>query len=114
MRYGTKAFLGNQLARFAANTVGFVFNTDQCCFQVGYKFTLPNGKLIYLFLFQRSRPIFEGFVGTRGVVRAVIIGIAQGSGQQLKLMPCIRKRSEERRVGKECVSTCRSGWSPYP
>src|SRR3546814_11852459 len=22
-------------------------------------------------------------------------------------------RSEERRVGKECVSTCRAGWSPY-
>src|SRR3546814_11838615 len=22
-------------------------------------------------------------------------------------------RSEERRVGKECVSTCRFGWSPY-
>src|SRR3546814_16638770 len=30
---------------------------------------------------------------------------------------CIRKRiharSEERRVGKECVSTCSSRWSPY-
>src|SRR3546814_6890501 len=31
---------------------------------------------------------------------------------------CTRKtvredRSEERRVGKECVSTCRSRWSPY-
>src|SRR3546814_4780600 len=25
----------------------------------------------------------------------------------------IRTRSEERRVGKECVSTCRSRWSPY-
>src|SRR3546814_4209032 len=25
----------------------------------------------------------------------------------------IRPRSEERRVGKECVSTCRSRWSPY-
>src|SRR3546814_10098326 len=25
----------------------------------------------------------------------------------------IIKRSEERRVGKECVSTCRSRWSPY-
>src|SRR3546814_14966712 len=26
----------------------------------------------------------------------------------------VRKvRSEERRVGKECVSTCRSRWSPY-
>src|SRR3546814_6358733 len=30
--------------------------------------------------------------------------------------PIIREaltRSEERRVGKECVSTCRSRWSPY-
>src|SRR3546814_20881003 len=25
----------------------------------------------------------------------------------------VRMRSEERRVGKECVSTCRSRWSPY-
>src|SRR3546814_20460939 len=25
----------------------------------------------------------------------------------------IHPRSEERRVGKECVSTCRSRWSPY-
>src|SRR3546814_6241156 len=25
----------------------------------------------------------------------------------------IGARSEERRVGKECVSTCRSRWSPY-
>src|SRR3546814_16453036 len=24
-----------------------------------------------------------------------------------------KHRSEERRVGKECVSKCRSGWSPY-
>src|SRR3546814_13768499 len=26
---------------------------------------------------------------------------------------CEAVRSEERRVGKECVSTCRSRWSPY-
>src|SRR3546814_14303790 len=26
---------------------------------------------------------------------------------------CSPRRSEERRVGKECVSTCRSRWSPY-
>src|SRR3546814_9661817 len=25
----------------------------------------------------------------------------------------LKDRSEERRVGKECVSTCRSRWSPY-
>src|SRR3546814_12871059 len=27
--------------------------------------------------------------------------------------PFAANRSEERRVGKECVSTCRSRWSPY-
>src|SRR3546814_15672585 len=27
--------------------------------------------------------------------------------------PAVPTRSEERRVGKECVSTCRSRWSPY-
>src|SRR3546814_20024232 len=26
----------------------------------------------------------------------------------------LARRSEERRVGKECVSTCRSRWSPSP
>src|SRR3546814_165158 len=26
----------------------------------------------------------------------------------------LTESSEERRVGKECVSTCRSRWSPYP
>src|SRR3546814_17285160 len=29
-------------------------------------------------------------------------------------LSCLLLRSEERRVGKECVSTCRSRWSPYP
>src|SRR3546814_17198852 len=28
--------------------------------------------------------------------------------------PSAGQRSEERRVGTECVSTCRSRWSPYP
>src|SRR3546814_16044138 len=30
-----------------------------------------------------------------------------------RLEPEVAQRSEERRVGKECVSTCRSRWSPY-
>src|SRR3546814_4194451 len=29
------------------------------------------------------------------------------------IIPDLDGRSEERRVGKECVSTCRSRWSPY-
>src|SRR3546814_11809254 len=31
---------------------------------------------------------------------------------QVELFARIGDRSEERRVGKECVSTCRSRWSP--
>src|SRR3546814_6118871 len=37
-------------------------------------------------------------------------------GNRRTLDPCFhdhRQRSEERRVGQECVSTCRSRWSPY-
>src|SRR3546814_16566814 len=29
-------------------------------------------------------------------------------------VPPARRRSEDRRVGKECVSTCRLRWAPYP
>src|SRR3546814_20882987 len=37
------------------------------------------------------------------------------SSQNTRLWkPKSPSRSEERRVGKECVSPCRSRWSPYP
>src|SRR3546814_1101373 len=36
---------------------------------------------------------------------------AERPADQLALIEALR--SEERRVGKECVSTCRSRWSPY-
>src|SRR3546814_17914590 len=36
------------------------------------------------------------------------------TGRGVSVDPIIAiERSEERRVGKECVSTCRSRWSPY-
>src|SRR3546814_12389918 len=44
----------------------------------------------------------EGFRGVSGAK-------TRGGGGTL----CFGDRSEERRVGKECVSTCRSRWSPY-
>src|SRR3546814_2604985 len=34
-------------------------------------------------------------------------------GDEAALAAMDEERSEERRVGKECVSTCRSRWSPY-
>src|SRR3546814_17993737 len=38
---------------------------------------------------------------------------AVGSGGYNNYLGSLTSRSEERRVGKECVSTCRSRWSPY-
>src|SRR3546814_5345604 len=35
------------------------------------------------------------------------------AGEMAVLLLQAEFRSEERRVGKECVSTCRSRWSPY-
>src|SRR3546814_10610099 len=49
-------------------------------------------------------------IGNEHIVIAVVAGTAPG---EAGLMPACQTRSEERRVGKECVSTCRSRWSPY-
>ena len=42
-----------------------------------------------------------------GMILLSIIAIARAGSYQAVL------RSEERRVGKECASMCRSRWSPY-
>src|SRR3546814_18077986 len=42
--------------------------------------------------------------------RSIICNRPDGEDQG---QPAAQERSEERRVGKECVSTCRSRWSPY-
>src|SRR3546814_13514665 len=39
--------------------------------------------------------------------------IQQGKLGPLPIIGADGRRSEERRVGKECVRTCRSRWSPY-
>src|SRR3546814_19914279 len=62
----------------------------------------PPGHAYYSRKPESSRDILDGLAA---VIR----------NRQLWLiiaMP-IPARSEERRVGKECVSTCRSRWSPY-
>src|SRR3546814_9710470 len=55
---------------------------------------------------------------TAGFVRAVqVYPYTEGALYRLYAAPAritaIALRSEERRVGKECVSTCKSRWSPY-
>src|SRR3546814_2118578 len=68
-------------------------------------------------------PIFAGDeregtavqAGTAGAADAVDIVFRMGRDVEIEHMGQALdvERSEERRVGKECVSTCRSRWSPY-
>src|SRR3546814_11117893 len=46
------------------------------------------------------------------VLRIIGPGGEDLSQKARRVTGCLGHRSEERRVGKECVSTCRSRWSP--
>src|SRR3546814_11863611 len=47
-----------------------------------------------------------------GLGGSVTAGIISARGRNIQAGPYDDFRSEERRVGKECVSPCRSRWSP--
>src|SRR3546814_17602323 len=48
------------------------------------------------------------------VIGILVLGSLTGLlSKRIKTIQRSINRSEERRVGKECVSTCRSRWSPY-
>ena len=51
----------------------------------------------------------------RRFVRDEIIPVEQRIDPDAAELPAddYRRRSEERRVGKECCALCRSRWSPY-
>src|SRR3546814_14193246 len=44
---------------------------------------------------------------------SVMVGVGKGAKSGVLIKNAEALRSEERRVGKECGSTCRSRWSPY-
>src|SRR3546814_11118051 len=61
-------------------------------------------------------------IARRALVAILVIPVQTGDpveaiierrAEQLQFIARMLQRSEERRVGKECVSTCRSRWSPY-
>src|SRR3546814_16657533 len=56
---------------------------------------------------RRGRPIDSDLIVPHSDGAGLIDKVGQG------VSPDRLGRSEERRVGKECVSTCRSRWSPY-
>src|SRR3546814_17321100 len=68
---------------------------------------LRNHALGFVYQFHHLLPEFTAL---ENVMLPVMLGGASVSdaGQNARDL-----RSEERRVGKDCVSKCRSGWSPY-
>src|SRR3546814_2500925 len=53
-------------------------------------------------------------VALHGIATVFAIALPGFLPRLAGVLPCfLAIRSEERRVGKECVSTCRSRWSPY-
>src|SRR3546814_19791014 len=70
---------------------------------------------VQLMILDRLDGLRRSVVGgeCEGCVRR--LGIADASGDAIvrAVFDARKPRSEERRVGKECVSTCRSRWSPY-
>src|SRR3546814_10338648 len=83
------------------------WSSDVCSSDLSGGFDAADGQCFLFGELQRQRIgvavcefIFDGvFVHARILHAELKSGIAQ--------------RSEERRVGKECVSKCRSRWSPY-
>src|SRR3546814_19876922 len=60
---------------------------------------------------ERQHPVEEGADAGQVITQTAIVVGKFEAGHIFE--GAERARSEERRVGKECVSTCRSRWSPY-
>src|SRR3546814_11075269 len=71
---------------------------------------LVPGSLVLRHAFQRPLQVVSNGQkvanNRRGGIFQAVLAVALGTAAHVL-------RSEERRVGKECVSTCRSRWSPY-
>src|SRR3546814_15366536 len=65
------------------------------------------------FLYKENASISGAEVGCQGEVGVACSMAAAGLAAVLGGSPQQVERSEERRVGKECVSTCRSWWWTY-
>src|SRR3546814_5253846 len=61
---------------------------------------------------QFAAPLFEPFAGCGWQAKSRHDRLRLRYAQQVAVEPAV-SRSEERRVGKECVSKCRYRWSPY-
>src|SRR3546814_18202769 len=72
--------------------------------------TYPYCSLLYLLLARVSQQ--NGDPGVQDVIEKAAVYLPDREGLYNFLNSAAPERSEERRVGKECVSTFRSRWAP--
>src|SRR3546814_8212629 len=89
-----------------------LFRIKQACHDI---LLAADHFLRQLFIIQLSFRLFHFFGYLLQVSELPLAILIQLLIQLLQGVPdgFLFPRSEERRVGKECVSTCRSRWSPY-
>src|SRR3546814_19656600 len=84
--------------------------------KVALAVTLMAGSITTMSPAQAGIPVIDGGNLVKNVMKA-IESVAQTLKQIEQYQPQLQQyenRSEERSVGKECVGTCRSRWTPYP
>src|SRR3546814_11139004 len=74
----------------------------------GISLAFPKLTLVVEFIFMAFVLVFRPW----GLLGKPLASVRHAGQADAPLRPS-NARSEERRVGKECVSTCRSRWSPY-
>src|SRR3546814_9885375 len=103
---------------------------DSCCYDVCLLFVLLAFITDHVMVFLCNFLVFFFFSSRRRHTRcALVTGVqtcalpicfstkpgrlSSSHSRSIGRKSSLARRSEERRVGKECVSTCRSRWSPY-
>src|SRR3546814_14241941 len=86
----------------------------QCIKMGGSDITIQSGDYIWCEIKRKHTAVTDRTLEHSEVERALRFLYNSSGPSMLANAEAIDfERSEERRVGKECVSTCRSRWSPY-
>src|SRR3546814_13212200 len=85
------------------------WSADVCSSDLGRIITMKGAEIIN----NGSIVIRNGRITDIGP-RSIVDTTQDAIVRDMSGMTIMPGRSEERRVGKDCVSTCRSRWSPYP
>src|SRR3546814_11035999 len=95
------------------------WSSDVCSSDLSaFRITTPGGKVILIdpFITQNPKtPAAWKDLGRLGKIDVVLVSHGHGDhfGDAATIVKAQNIRSEERRVGIECVSTCSSRGSPY-